>query len=80
MPLGTEVGLDPGDIVSDGAPAALKGAQPPVYGPCIVLKRLDGSRCHLVRRTKVGLGPDEDPAPPPQKKRRGHRPQFLAPV
>jgi len=93
MPLGMEVGLDPGHIVLDGAhpPSAKKGAQP---GPCllcpngwmdqdatwcgdrprrkghrvrrgpllkkeaeppnfwpmsVVAKRLDGSRCHLVR-------------------------------
>jgi len=28
-----------------------RGAQqPPISGPCIVAKQLDGSRCHLVRR------------------------------
>jgi len=39
MPLGTEVGLDPGDIVLDGDPTQLpppKGAQqPPLFGPCL---------------------------------------------
>ena len=34
MPLGVEVGLGPGHIVLDGDPA--KGAQPPVFGPCLL--------------------------------------------
>ena len=35
MPLGTEVGLGPDDIVLDGDPAPLpkKGAEPPIFGP-----------------------------------------------
>ena len=32
MPLGTEVGLGPGDIVLDGDPAPPNGAQPPIFG------------------------------------------------
>jgi len=36
MPLGTKVGLHPGDIVLDGDPAFLKGAQPPIFGPCLL--------------------------------------------
>ena len=38
MPLCTEVGLDPGDIVLDGAPApSRKGAQqPPLFGSCLL--------------------------------------------
>jgi len=51
MPLGVEVAFGPGDSVLDRDPAALKGAQPPNFRPMsIVAKRLDGSRCHLVRR------------------------------
>jgi len=53
MPLGMEVGLGPGDFVLDGDPAPLpkKGAEPPNFWPMsIVSKRLDGSRCHVVRR------------------------------
>jgi len=56
MPLGTEVGLGPGDIVLDGDPAPIptkNGAQQPphtLFGPCTVAKRLYGSRCHLVNR------------------------------
>ena len=53
MPLGMEIGLDPGDFVSDGDPATprKKGTPPPNFWPMsIVAKRLDGSRCHLVRR------------------------------
>ena len=37
MPLDTEVGLGPGDIVLDGDPASLKKeAQPPIFGPCLL--------------------------------------------
>jgi len=38
MPLGTEVGLGPGYIVLDGDPAPLpkKGAQLPIFGPCLL--------------------------------------------
>jgi len=53
MPLGVEVGLSPVDFVSDGYPALIpiKGTEPHNFRPMsIVAKRLDGSRCHLVRR------------------------------
>ena len=38
MPLGVEVGLGPGDIVLDEDPVTppLKGAQPPIFGPCLL--------------------------------------------
>jgi len=51
--LGMEVGLSPGDFVSDGEPLPLpkKGAEPPNFRPMfIVAKRLDASRCHLLWR------------------------------
>jgi len=54
MPLRTEVGLGPGDIVLDGDPAhPQKRAQPPIFDPClmsIVAKRLYVSGYHLVQR------------------------------
>jgi len=53
MPLGMEVGLSPGDFVLDVDPALpLKGVQPPIFfrPMFIVAKRLNGSRCQLVRR------------------------------
>jgi len=54
MPLGMELVLGPGEFVFDGDPALprKKGtAFPPNFWPMsIVAKRLDGSRCHLVRR------------------------------
>ena len=52
MPLGTEVGLSPGDFVLDGdpAPSTKKGRAPKFRPMFIAAKRLDGSRCHLVRR------------------------------
>jgi len=50
MPLGTEVDHYPGEIVLDGDPAPpKKGTVFPNFDPCIVAKRLHGSRCHLVR-------------------------------
>ena len=38
MPLGTEVGLGPDDIVLDGdrAPPLQKGTEPPIFGPCLL--------------------------------------------
>jgi len=36
IPLGTEVGQGPGDIVLDGDPDPNKGHMPPVYGPCLL--------------------------------------------
>jgi len=55
MALGMEVGLGPGHIVLDGDPAPLPqkedGDTAPNFRPIsIVAKRLDASRCHLVRR------------------------------
>jgi len=52
MPLGREIGLSPSDIVLDGAQLHLpqKGRSPNFRPMSIVAKRLDGSRCHLVRR------------------------------
>jgi len=54
MPLGVEVGLGPADFVFDGDPARPRKREPlplPNFWPMfIVAKRLDGSRCRLVRR------------------------------
>jgi len=54
MALSRKVGLDPSDIVLDGDPAPpfQKGDRaPPNFRPMsIVSKRLDGSKCNLVRR------------------------------
>ena len=55
MPLGMEVGLSPGDFVLDGKlgtqPLSPKSGRAPNLRPIpIVAKRLDGSRCHLVRK------------------------------
>jgi len=58
MPLGTQVGLSLGDFVFDGDRALPeKGTAPSHYWPMsIVAKRLDRSRCHLVRRKNLGPG------------------------
>ena len=53
MPLGMEIGLSPGDFVLDEDPAPppqKRGATPNFPPTSIVAKRLDGSKCHLVRR------------------------------
>ena len=54
MPLGTEVGLGSGHIVSDGDPVSPipeRGTVAPTFLlMSIVAKWLDASRCHLVRR------------------------------
>jgi len=52
MPLGTEVGLGPGDIVLDGNsdPPPPKGHSPNFRPMSVVAKRLNGSRCYLVGR------------------------------
>jgi len=53
MSLGMEVGLGQGDFVLGGDPATSpqKGAEFPNFRPMsIVVKRLDGSRCHLAWR------------------------------
>ena len=53
MPLGTNVGLGPGDIVS-AVDLLHPKAQTNFLPVSVVAKRLDGSRCHLVRRYSFG--------------------------
>jgi len=36
VPLGTEVRLGPGDVLDGVAAPLLKGAQPPVFGSCLL--------------------------------------------
>ena len=51
IPRGTVVGLGPADNVLDRDPAlSKKGIQPPFWPMSVLSKRLDGSRCRLVRR------------------------------
>ena len=52
MKLGMEVGLCPGHIalLGDTAPQEKGAQQPQRFGSCIVTKRLDTLKCHLVRR------------------------------
>jgi len=75
MPLGTEVGLGPGDFVLDGdpAPPPQKGEEPTqIFGPCLLWPNgwidQDGTwhRCRpQPRRLCVRWGP----SPPPQRGR-----------
>jgi len=87
MPLAMEVGLGTGDIVLDGDPAPLlppkiRGTAPTFRPMSIVAKRLDGLRCHLVRRPRrhcVRRGT----SPPPKKGhplKTGTAPHFSAHV
>ena len=59
MPLGMEVGLSPGDIVLDGDPACLpkKGAEPPIFGPCLL--RPTAAWVKMPLGPEVSLGPDD---------------------
>ena len=70
MPLGTEVGLSPGDIVLDGDPAPLpkNGARPTKFSAHVYCGQTAG-RMKMSLGTEVGLGPgnivlDGGPAPP----------------
>ena len=82
MPLGREVAsLSPSDIVLDGDPAPLsqKGAEPPIFGPCLVWPNGWMDKMPLVM--EVGLGPghivlDGDPAPA----KKGHSPPLFRPM
>ena len=69
MPLGTEVGLIPSDIVLDGDPVPLpqKGAEPPVFGPCLLWPngRMDHDGTWYGRRPRPSnVVLDGNPAPP----------------
>jgi len=75
MPLGTEVGLGPGDFVSDGDPAPPPrkwGQRPPISGPFLLWP--NGWMDQDGTVMEVGLGPghivlDGDLAPPPAKRK-----------
>ena len=69
MPLGMEIALSPGDFALDRDPALPKrGHSLPNFRPMfIVVKRLDGSRCHLARRYASAQATLLDGDPPPPK-------------
>ena len=69
MPLGTKVGLSPGDSVLDGDPASLptKGVEPPQFSAHVYCGQTAGW-IKMPLGTTVGLGPgdtvlDDDPLP-----------------
>ena len=81
MPLGTEVGLGPGDFVLDGdpAPPPQKGDGAPNFR--LVYCRQTAGWIKIVVRMDVGLSPgdfmlDGDPAPSPE---RGQSPPIFGP-
>ena len=56
MPLGTEVNVGSGDVVLDGVAAPPKGgAQPPVFGSCLLWPTAGWMKTPL--GTEVDLGP-----------------------
>ena len=82
MPLGTEVGLGPDDIVLDGDPAALleKGAEPPTKFWAHIYCGQTAGWINMALGIEVDLGPGHivlggDPAP---LSKRGPAPQFSA--
>jgi len=82
-PLGTEVNLDPGDVAFDGVASPLKGAQPSVFGPCLLWPKCQTAGwMNTPLGTDVDIGPghivlDGDPAPPAKGV---HSPLFSAHV
>jgi len=84
MPLGTEVGLGPDDIVFDGDPASLpkKGAEPPRQFSAHVDCGQTAGWMKMALSTEVSLGPaghivlDGDPSPLPKK---GTEPPIFSP-
>jgi len=82
MPIGTEVGLGPDDIVLDGDPAPLrrKGAEAPLLFSVHVYCGQTAGCIKMPLGMKVGLSPgdfvlDEDPAIP----EKGWSPEFFGP-
>jgi len=72
MPLGIELGLGPGNFVLDGDPAPhpQKGAEPPIFGPCLLWSNAwmdEAGTWHGGRRQPRGLCVRWRPSPPPQK-------------
>ena len=69
MKLGILVGLGPSYIVLDGDPSPPKGAQPPIFGPCLLWPDSWMDQDIINLGTEVVLGSDHivllgDPAPP----------------
>jgi len=86
MPLGTDVGLSPGDFVLDGDPVLLpkKGTEPPKFLAHFYCSQTAGW-INVPLGMEVGLSPgdfglDGDPAPLPKGRQRpgAESPQFSA--
>jgi len=74
MPVGREVGLGPSDFVLDGDPAPLpkKGAEPPIFGPCLLWP----NGCMDQDATWYGGTVGLDPCHMSPPKKRGQPPIF----
>jgi len=82
MPLGTEIGLGPDDIVLDGdpAPPQKKEAEPPLQFLAHICCGQTAGRIKMPLGMEAGLGPgnfglDGDPAPP----QKGAEPPIFGP-
>ena len=81
MPLGMEVGLNPGDCVrGDPAPSPKRGTEPPVFGPRLLWP--NGCMDQDATWYGGGLGPgdvvfNEDPATVPPPEKRAHPPHPI---
>jgi len=74
MPLGTEVGLSPGDFVLDGdsAPSSQRGRSPQIFGPCLLWPNGwmdEDATWHEGRPQPRRLCVRWRPSPPPKKGR-----------
>jgi len=86
LPLGTEVGLDPSDLVLYGDPAPLspQKGQSPQFSAHVYCGQT-AAWIKMPLGMEVGLGPghivlDGDPAPPPQKGGTAHNFQPMSTV
>jgi len=82
MQLGMEVGLGPGDFLLDGdpSPPPKKGAEPPLFGPCLLWPNgwmdQDGTWHGCRPRSRLRCARCGLSSPPPKK--RGQSPQLPA--
>jgi len=81
MPVGRQLGLDPGNIVLNGdpAPSPKRGTTPNFRPMSVMAKRLDGLRCHLVGKyslSQCDIVLKGGPSSPPPPEKRGIAPNF----
>jgi len=83
MTIGTEVGLDPSNIVLDGdlaPPPKIRAQTPLIFAPCLLWRNgwMDQDITCYGDRRPGDIVLEDDPSPPPQKK--GRRPSNFRPM